>query len=301
MIWLRRTFLALAAGISFAIATPATAQTVETPPEEEVAWDSDWDRVRGWEYAASGTLMAAGLASRFILPDPDSGYVNGVLFDEALYNALRPETDSGWRASALTSDIGFVGSMVYRFVDVMVIGIAHDAWDVAWQVGAMDFESFSIIASSLWVPQTLGVATRERPSYQTCGKPDHVGQDCSREGNRYRSFYNGHTAVAMAATGQTCVHHWFMPIYGGGFADAFACGAMIGVTAITGATRLASGKHWASDTVVGLGIGAASGFLVPLTLHYGFQRNPTERSKAQVRLLPIMYGEHPGLVLHGGF
>lgn len=267
-----------------------------------VEWDEDWERFRWWEYVASTTLMSAGFVSQFILPPPETSFAGGVLFDEPIYEALRPKTQSGWEAHALASDVGFYGAMAYRFVDAMIVGIAHDNWDVAWQMVMMDFESFSLIASTLWVSQAAGVG-RERPGYSTCGEDDHFGEDCDRTDNRYRSFYAGHPATALSAAGSTCVHHYFMPLYGGGAADSIACGAMLAVAAVTGVERVVAGKHWTTDLLVGWGVGAATGFLVPLSLHYGFTRDPDHvANRHKLRLLPMAYGgDHLGATLAGQF
>lgn len=284
--------------------TPAFAQSAELETVEltadDVEWDPDWDRIRAWEYVAAPTMLVAGLGSYVLLPAPDENVIGTPAVDREIYEAVRAPNQRAHDTWSLVGDVAFYGSMAYRLADVLIIGIAHEAWDVAWQVGWMDLESFSIIASSLWVPHYLGLG-RERPGFSTCGDPDHYGEDCTRDHIRYRSFYAGHAAVAMAAAGQTCSHHFFLPIYGGGAGDAFACGAMIAVGALTGVARAVPGKHWPSDVLLGWGIGAASGWLVPLGLHYGFTRDPDRNDLRRVRLTPVMYGEHPGLVLHGGF
>lgn len=285
----------------------APAPAVEDPEpdaqsKDTVAWDEDWERFRWWEYAASTTLMAAGFVAQFILPAPDSGPSGGVLFDEALYEALAPQKQSVWDTHALVSDVTFYGSMGYRAADALIAGLAHDAWDVAWQMFMMDFESFSLIASSLWVPQYLGLG-RERPIFTTCGESDRIGDECENNDIRYRSFYGGHPAVAMSAAGSTCVHHYFLPLYGGGAADVVACGAMLGVAAMTGVERVVAGKHWPTDVLVGWGIGAATGFLVPLSLHYGFDRDPEPTAnQLKLSLVPVAYGgDHLGASLSGRF
>ena len=72
----------------------------------------------------------------------------------------------------------------------------------------------------------------------------------------------------------TCVHHQHLPLYGGGFANLAPCLVMMGVAATTGVLRLVYDEHWASDVITGWAVGAASGYVLPSLLHYGFGAGP---------------------------
>ena len=152
----------------------------------------------------------------------------------------------------------------------------HQSVDVALQLTLIDMQSLGIAGVlTLTAERTI---PRERPYAEDCGKDGNV-RDSSGEisescghGDDYKSFYSGHAAATATMAGLTCVHHQHLALYGGGLADLAPCVFMIGVATATGLTRLIADRHWASDVIMGWGVGAVSGYLVPSILHYGLFR-----------------------------
>lgn len=308
--------------LALAITSPSTlgAQTMDDtePPErveetelleegravfegDRVEWRDEWAPLRWWEYVGAGVLGGGGLVAKFFLPYPEEDAFGGPTpIDQSFYDAARPAGQDVLDAHAIASDVGFYGSMSFLIADALLAGFIHDAWDVSYNMLMIDLEVLSVIAGTLWWPQALGVG-RERPGYNTCGQDGHVGIDCDNEEIRYRSWYAGHPATAMAAAGATCVHHGKMPLYGG-IGDPLICATMIGVAAATGVHRVVSGRHWVTDTLAGWTIGAAAGWLIPLGLHYGFGDHEDQRAMTTLRILPAFYGgDHPGFVVTSRF
>jgi hypothetical protein len=52
---------------------------------------------------------------------------------------------------------------------------------------------------------------------------------------------------------------------------------MIGAAAAVGAGRLLAQDHYASDVVLGTGLGVFAGYIVPSALHYGFGGHDHQR------------------------
>jgi membrane-associated phospholipid phosphatase len=263
--------------------------------------------MRAWEYIATSALMTEAFVVRFAGPDPPHDRW-GLGIDEDIVEAVAI-TGTAEDVVRTIGHVGYIGSMAYRLVDSAFLPwIIWDSPDVAWQMSWIDLEAFAIVAGVLWNVQL--VVGRERPEFRDCpdDAPDDV--DCTSDsGDRWRSFIAGHVAVAATATGLTCVHHAHLPLYGGGFGDDFACGTMIGVTAAVSAARVMSERHYPSDVLLGLGLGAVAGYVVPSALHYGFgaprarplAADRTSRPAVTVTLAPLVAPGRLGGALVGVF
>ena len=87
--------------------------------------------------------------------------------------------------------------------------------------------------------------------------------------DRYYSFFSGHTSQAFASAAVVCSFHANMPLLGNGPENHIPCvTAMVGAAA-TGFLRIAGDMHYLSDVLTGMGVGLATGFLLPWLLHFG--------------------------------
>jgi membrane-associated phospholipid phosphatase len=112
------------------------------------------------------------------------------------------------------------------------------------------------------------LVSRERPYGRECGneRPED-SRDCDAE-ERYWSFYSGHTSQSFAGATVTCMHHAYVPLYGGGAGDDWACVGALGVATMTALLRVGTDVHYLSDVTVGALMGSAAGLLIPWLLHY---------------------------------
>ncbi len=104
---------------------------------------------------------------------------------------------------------------------------------------------------------TKMIAGRQRPGCARSSTSGITGKECNL------SFYSGHTSIgfAMAASVTTV-----LALRGSRLAPWAGVG--LGALALTGGTlRIMGDAHWASDVLVGLVIGTATGVLMPLMLH----------------------------------
>jgi hypothetical protein len=154
----------------------------------------------------------------------------------------------------------------------------------------IDLEAFSVSGIvSLTAEHTVG---RARPFTEDCNLRDSSGNllhHCGAAGD-IRSFFSGHSTATATTAGLVCVEHQHLPLFGGGFADLAPCLVMISVSLTTGVLRLVYEEHWATDVVTGWMVGAASGYLLPAALHYGFggKRPPGEIVAGELRALPTL-------------
>jgi len=245
---------------------PQQRAAPELAPEPRVAWDPRWRPVAPWEYAVTGAVLAGSFAVLIWGPEPPDNWRGGTKFDDLLGDGVRLDDPSLADQAATVSDALYFGSMAYRLVDTVgVAGIGYGDWYLARQMAMIDLESFSVVALAVFGSQVF--VGRQRPEYNECSDP---ADSCPDSSSRFRSFIAGHPATVLTAAGLTCTHHARMPLYGGGWGDTLACGMMIGAAGFTGATRVLAGKHYPSDLLLGFGLGAFAGFVLPRALHYGF-------------------------------
>lgn len=239
-------------------------------------WPEGIPRVRWWEWAGSGALLGGSLALRFAVPvDGEPNWRSGILFDEDVYDAVfvaSPTLNESW---GLIGDVGYLGSFAWAAVDPLIAGLTYD-WDTTLQMLGMNVEAFAIYSTVITLAQ-LGVR-RERPqSTKECGDPElaaELGIACSDTAqNRNRSFIGGHTGTAATAATLSCIHHSQLPLWGGGGADVLPCVSGWLVTATVFTSRTVTGKHWVSDNLLGLFVGAGSA-TVPYFLHYYLEAEP---------------------------
>jgi len=272
------------------------------PPMEKIEWDSAWPRVRVWEYIVGPTLVTGAMILRFAGPEPGRNWEGGILFDNAITEAVAIRSEFRGTVT-LASDIPFFGAMGFRLLDSALLpGLLHGSWDVSLQMSFIDLEAFGIVAIVLWGSQVF--VGRERPYVDTCrSDPDFAARehDCVPDSDWNRSFIAGHPAVGVTAAALTCLHHSHMPLYGGGIGDDLACGVTIAAAAVNGVARVLAEKHYTTDLLFGIGLGLFAGYVVPKTLHYGWGDRPTPDAQARVRavVLPAFAEDRIGLFVLG--
>jgi membrane-associated phospholipid phosphatase len=80
---------------------------------------------------------------------------------------------------------------------------------------------------------------------------------------------SGHVSTAVTAASLICTHHLKLHLHDSA-ADGVTCGAAIGVAMVSAVSRIMSDNHYATDVTAGAAIGVISGFVLPMSLHYGW-------------------------------
>ncbi|MGH7330238.1 MAG: phosphatase PAP2 family protein, partial [Polyangiaceae bacterium] len=245
---------------------------------DRVEWSKDWPRVRVAEVVdVIGLTLGSYAIDAFWKPPHSSQWSGGILFDNAVRSVLRGRNEKTQQTASDMSDYLYKGGTLAPYViDVFFVTLSvHENADVALEMLLINMQSLGLTGVvTLAAEHTVA---RSRPYVGDCG-PDGNVRDangnllfnkCDGVGD-YQSFYSGHAAAVTTMAGLTCAHHQHIPLYGGGFPDLVPCLVMIGAAASTGVTRLVADRHWATDVVLGYGIGFVSGYVLPSMLHYGF-------------------------------
>jgi membrane-associated phospholipid phosphatase len=257
-----------------------TLLVTTTARADEVRWDPAWPRVRAWEYVTGPVLAGGSIAVRFAGPDPERNWQGGILFDDALNDALAVRNDARSIVAGI-SDGTFYGAMAFRLIDSAILpGLIHGSWDVSLQLSFIDLQSFGIVGAVLWGSHL--VIGRERPYMTVCREdPEFAAResDCVPDDDTNRSFIAGHAAVGVTAAALTCLHHRRLPLFGT-WGDGAACWISIAAATANGLGRVVADKHYPTDLLLGVGLGLFAGYVVPKTLHYGWGETGTTTSKS---------------------
>jgi membrane-associated phospholipid phosphatase len=285
--------------LAFALVlTTASAQAQTRPHPAEAArapslWRDAWP---SFSWAEGATTVAAGVATGVLAlqsPPDQPRWQGGMLFDDAVRSALRLESTQG-RQSLRT-----VGDMPYYFAPLLPLIV--DPLVVAWLVRGdqkltynlafMGLEAFSYAGLLSFV--STRISLRERPDTTECRRqrPDFVGCEADTE-----AFWSGHTSIVAASAGLVCAHHQHLPLWGSPLADASACVLATASALVTASSRLMADRHYASDVIVGMGVGFSIGYAVPVLLHYS-----RKTAGVTVSVQPSALGEGASLSAVGSF
>jgi membrane-associated phospholipid phosphatase len=268
-------------------------------------WHDHWDSVGTAEYVSISVSAAAILALRFFVPTAsEATWDEPILFDGAMRDALRIDSANSRKTASTVSDVLFVLEVLHPTVidPLFVAWWKRESPLVAWQMFVIDAQAygFTLLLNDL----TKRATARARPWVSTddCAT-DFTGPNCG-SGGRYQSFYSGHAAVTATGAGLICAHHTQLSLYQNDWLDTGTCALAVAGTAATGALRIASDNHWASDVIVGHLMGYVSGYLLPTLLYYKqFRVTPHEHGEDEptLALAPLATGGALGLTLFGMF
>jgi len=210
-----------------------------------------------WNWVKDGIWLGAGLGGSayglVLIQNKED------LTDEELNN-LNKDDISGinrWAAgyssenASAISDIPFAISFAAPFA----LLFNDDINDHTGQYIGMYLESLSTTSALFSI--TAGLVNKSRPYVYD----EDLDTARRRSNNGQRSFYSGHVAASAAATFFAAkVYSDFNPDAEGKF---YVWAAAAAVPATVGYFRLRAGQHFLTDILLGYGLGAATGILVP--------------------------------------
>jgi hypothetical protein len=233
-----------------------------------VVWDDAWARFRTSEAIVTGSMLLPIAGALFVYPEPDANIHGGFLFDDAVREAVVLHGRSARARAATLSNVPYLNGLAFPLLvdTALVTAGIHGAGDVALEMLAINLHSYAISGAISLTFQKLG---RVRPSERGCRIDPNYAAKCDDPVALNQSFLSGHTAIAFTGAGLTCAHHRHLPLYGGGWPDVAICVAMLAAGSATAALRVMSDNHYASDALLGIGVGLDSGWGLPEWLHYG--------------------------------
>ncbi len=250
------------------VPNPGPAVIAGTPGSADrlpLSWD--WAPFSTADYVIAGAAGAITLAAAIVHPLPTHHLQGGILFDDAVRNAMRPSSIQTRYAFRDASDVGLSFAAVWPFFGD---ALATAWWyrgsrDTAEQMALLDLQTLAIAGAVQGVTNVL--VSRQRPYGQYCGTPalPSAALDCGAT-PEYRSFFSGHAAFSFTAAALVCINHPKSELLGSPW-DALSCGAGYVVAATTASFRVLADEHYASDVIVGALVGTLVGYGVPL-LHY---------------------------------
>jgi membrane-associated phospholipid phosphatase len=230
-------------------------------------WRPEWRRVGPPEYILTPLLGAGILALRWSGAAEQPNWSGPILHDDWTRDRLRLSTRSGRATAGTVSDaLDFVAAGHVFLVDNLAVTALGDSNPtVAWQMLVINVQAYAtaVFANRL----TKRLTARARPYVEPCRADPDYDDNCGSESS-FHSFYSGHATSSATSAGLICAHHTHLPLYGGGAADTAACLVAIGFTTATGALRISSDNHWATDVLVGHVSGYLAGYLLPTFLYY---------------------------------
>jgi hypothetical protein len=252
--------------------------------QSSTEWDEDWPRFRSWEYASLGIMVGGIAVFSSADPRPNEGWNSTLPGDDWVREGLRAETRLKRTVAARASDVFLYALVAYPLVDAGLVSARNSEMNAGGQMALISAQSLAFTALTQRVISTA--SGRARPYARGCAEDPEYRRRCDTP-DRNRSFFSGHTALAFTGAGLTCAHHLNVRHYGrvGG---GIVCGTALAMATATGALRIVSDRHYLSDVVVGAAWGFASGYLLPVALHYGFGA-PDGEARAARRRRPAVF------------
>lgn len=243
-----------------------TPPTAFNPRANKVRWDDGWPRFRTAEYIVTAVAGVSVFAAGMIPPEENRWREMGD-FDATARDVLRLRSANDRKTASDASDLLLTLMVNQLVVDAALVAWwGHDRPSVAYQLAFMDAEALAVTGGVQSI--VSGFASRWRPYRGTCVGPiDAQTRDC-RDYKQYRSFFSGHTSGAFTVAGLMCMHHAYLPLYGGGVREKLTCAASFAAAATVGMLRMVSDQHFLSDALVGAAIGTLSGLGIPWLFHY---------------------------------
>ena len=275
-----RAVIAVILGLATSLPATTLAQRAQdvpaskefTAPAPTSLWHSEWptfSRVEGVATLAAGI----GTGVLFMLKPPsDPRWEGGILFDDNVRSAFRLESASARKQVRAWGDMPYYAAPIIPLIidPLLVSWLGRGDTKTAFNLEAVGLEAFAYSGLLSYVSTRSSV--RERPDSTECRRTHTDPKACGEPDTE--SFYSGHTTIAATSAGIVCANHRAMPLWGHPLADAGACVLATTGAVASGVSRLASDRHYATDVIVGFGMGFGIGYAVPTLLHYA--RNKTD-------------------------
>ena len=211
-------------------------------------------------------------------------------FDKQIANEIRePEAQLNKTAGRAAKTFNFLGSPGTLVAGVAMYGVGRIGhFDRIADLGLHSTEAIVLSSGVTYVIK--GLAGRARPSHAGVNDPDDFAFGGGFTSGGSSSFPSGHATAAFAtATVVTLETHRWWPK-----STWYIAPLMYGGASMVGVARLYSNAHWASDVVMGAGIGTLMGLKV-----FRYNHRTHENNRANHWLLTAIPSVSPNIDGHG--
>jgi membrane-associated phospholipid phosphatase len=230
-------------------------------PLRPVRWRWGHETVADYVIGAAAGVLT--LAAAIVPPLPVHHLQGGILFDDAVRNAVRPASIQVRYAFRDASNVELAVAATWPFFADALTSTwwYHGDRDTAQEMAVLDLETLAIAGAVQGA--TNVVVSRPRPYASSCGTPQLPGAalDCGPT-TEYRSFFSGHATFTFTAAALVCLNHSDTDLLGSPW-DALTCGAGYLLATTTSAFRLFADLHYSSDVISGALVGTLIGYGVP--------------------------------------
>lgn len=238
---------------------------------------------------AHGFVWLAGGAGISLGANPARHWTRENAFDDGAQSGLRLDSDDARRDADSAGD--FFAGLSVGILPVAAIAARFARTHDCIEAGEMFGEAFESVGLALFVSEAIKIASgRERPFGDRCADQPPSDANCNRS-DRNLSFVSGHATLAAAGAGISCRFALEREAFGPGSGARVAPCALGILSALTAGTlRIAADRHWATDVLVGFGVGALVGsFDLPGPLEWlrVEQRDASGRLESSGMLLPF--------------
>jgi len=255
----RARALLLCASVS---AAPALARAQSAPPLAQAVADTGHHRLPLFTRSDPLIIGAFMVGAAAIGP-----------FDENIAKAIRkPSVQNDRTAAHAANALNFIGSPGVLIASVATYGVGRIAhFERVADLGLHTTEAIFVSAGVTSVIK--GLAGRQRPGIAGTNDPDDFkfGGGFGKHGNT--SFPSGHATAAFAtATLVTLETHRWKPS-----TTWYVAPVMFGGATMVGVARLYTNAHWASDVVMGAGVGTFTALKIYRYNHVTSRHNRVNR------------------------
>lgn len=267
--WCRRPGVALLLAALYQL-QPGVCSAQTSPQQDQAKssrsqWRDRWPTFSWVEGLATVAAGAGTLALALQPPPQEARWQGGILLDNAVRGALRLGSASGRQRARSIGDLTYrTAPAIPLLIDPLIVALAvRGDSKAAVNLAGVGLEAFSYAGLLSFV--STRISARERPDISECRRQNPDGGGCGAD---TQSFWSGHSSIAATSAGLTCANHRNMRLWGHAVADAAACVLTSGAALTTGVSRIAADRHYATDVLLGMGVGFGIGYAVPVLLHY---------------------------------
>ncbi len=249
-------------------------------------------------------LMSSGVlaTSVFVHATGPTQWRGGILVDDATRDGLVLPSVRARSVAATVSDGLLLGLAAFPvLVDALTRWLVQGDDEGARRMLLVDLQAHAF-AQGITALLKISVR-RERPLARGCREDPQRQNDPACQDDVHiapESFFSGHTSLAFTSAALVCFHRSENSLFGS-TGDAAACATSMAFASTVGLLRVMSDRHYASDVLLGAGVGLLSGLVMPHLFSLDIFQIGSVTGPVNATLAPMIDEERVGIQVFGGF